>query len=90
MPNKPWKELNIIDQQLRTATPPGMDSGVQVSIHKIFGFELFNTRPYHNYETWSDGYRVEGEGITIEAEDLDEAVALWISRVKKKRVSNLI
>lgn len=82
MSNKPWIQLSEIDQIIRTAKPPGMDDGVHVTIEYFTRFELFNTRPYHNYETWSGGYRVKGLGFTAEAEDLDDAVKIWANKVK--------
>lgn len=45
---------------LRMATPVGMEDGIKQIIIRHCGFELYNTRPYHNYETWSDGYIVIG------------------------------
>lgn len=76
MSNKPWHKLNSIDHELRRLFPPSMGSPpVQLIIKKISGFELFNTRPYHNYETFSDGWRIEVPGsFVVEAEDLDDAV----------------
>jgi hypothetical protein len=57
-----------------------MDDGVKVTIELFTGFEIFNTRPYHNYETWSDGYRITGRHkddhsviLRVEREDLDTA-----------------
>ncbi len=50
---------------------------VLATIEVIGGFELFNTRPYHNYETWGQGYRITAQGITVESEYLDDAIALW-------------
>lgn len=86
MSNKPFSKLNPIDQTLRKAFPPEgfKPNRVQVTIEKLTGFELFNTRPYHNYETWSDGYRISTEGITVEAEDLDEAVDLLLYKLKER------
>jgi hypothetical protein len=57
---------------------------VQVKIEKICGFELFNTRPYHNYENWSDGYRITSGNIVAEAEDLDDAIELLSTKLKEK------
>jgi len=84
MSNKEYSALNPIDRSIRALSPSRgmtrMRGEPQVRITLIRGFELFNTRPYHNYETWSDGYRLElinecGEVFyTCEAEDLDEVV----------------
>jgi len=83
MSNKPFKKLNPIDQKLRRLFPPRMNSDTeeQVVIRKISGFELFNTRPHHNYETWSDGYEVEAKGFKVQAEDLDDAIDLLEKKV---------
>lgn len=83
MPNKPWDQLNELDRLLRKHGPgagPGT-TGTQITIRLICGFELFNTRPYHNYETFSDGYVVEGRGIEHRGEDLDEAIIGWCRKV---------
>ncbi len=85
MPNKPFGKLDPVDRLIRRTCPTGMcDKHAELTIEFIQGFELFNTRSYHNYETWSDGYRVSGRGISAEAEDLDDAVALWAKRVQEK------
>lgn len=82
MSNKPWDMLSRVDQMIRKTKPPGMDDGVHVTIEYFSGFELFNTRAYHNYDTWSAGYRVTGLGVKVESEDLDDAVKLWAEKVK--------
>lgn len=79
MPNKPFPKLNILDQEIRKVWRPNMMDDVQLTIELICGFELFNTRPYHNYETWSNGYRVtDKNGIKVEAEDLDDAINIYV------------
>jgi len=83
--DKPFDKLNPLDQIIRRTAPTGMcDTHTEVTIEYIQGFELFNTRPYHNYETWSDGYRVTGRGVTVEREDLDAAVKSWALKVANK------
>lgn len=79
MSDKPRERLNPIDRALRQAVPVcGFCSGtVQLTIEKVCGFEKFNTRPYHNYETWADGWRVTDGTVTVEREDLDDAVNAW-------------
>lgn len=79
MSDKPHAELNELDRMLRKAKPVvGMaPDHTQLTIEKVCGFELFNTRPYHNYETWSDGYRIRDGEIQVQAEDLDDAVRLY-------------
>lgn len=86
MSDKPRGLLCIPDQIIRDVKPPGENSGIHVTIEYFTGFELFNTRPYHNYETFSGGYRVKGLGATAEAEDLDDAVTAWAKAVRKARV----
>jgi hypothetical protein len=83
MPNKP--KLHPFDEQLRQCFPIGMLTGTQIVIRKVIGFELFNTRPYHNYETWSDGYEVTDGKYLVRAEDLDDAMQLLMDlRTGKK------
>jgi hypothetical protein len=77
------KDEDMIERYIRDAKPAGMDDGVHVTIEYFSGFELFNTRPYHNYETWSAGFRVKGLGVTVEREGLVEAVQEWYRKVKK-------
>ncbi len=83
MSNKPFNQLNEVDQLLRKLFPPEMKDGVQVKIEKICGFELFNSRPYHNHETFSDGYKITVGEIVVMAEDLDEALDLLIKKLNK-------
>ena len=83
MSNKSWDKLNVLDQMIRRAKPTGMESKVKLTIEMICGFELFNTRPYHNYETWADGYRVSDGKITVEAEDLDDAIRRFIEKLNE-------
>jgi hypothetical protein len=54
--------------------PVGMRDGVDVKLEFKTGFELFNTRPYYNYETWSQGWFITAGDIQVSAEYLDEAV----------------
>lgn len=88
MDKKP-EQLNPLDLALRRALPPKgfTPNQVDVTIEKISGFELFNTRPYHNYETWSDGYRVYGQGVDVKAEDLDDAIGAFLAALKQKGTS---
>ena len=60
MPNKWWHQLNGLDVDLRLSSPVGMEQGIKQVIIRQCGFELYNTRPYHNYENWSDGYLIIG------------------------------
>lgn len=89
MSNKPWEKLSDIDRRLRTLFPTEMwDEHEPICTITLYGgFELFNTRPYHNYENWSSGYRIKtGErygSIEAVAEDLDDAIALIEQAMKK-------
>ena len=84
MSNKPFESLCEPEKLLRRAIPDGPEQihGTVLTIELLHGFELFNTRPYHNYETWSKGWRVTGFGEKVEAEDLDDAVKQWIAKYK--------
>ena len=76
MSDKAFDKLNPLDQLIRRNLSPGpARSGVLLTITFVSGFELFNTRPYHNYETFSDGYHVTDGTKTVRAEDLDDALA---------------
>jgi len=85
MSNKPYDKILDADRMLRSLFPAGPDitnshQTIMATIEVIGGFELFNTRPYHNYETWGQGYRITAKGITVVAEDLDDAMNLWKSK----------
>jgi len=92
MSNKELNQLNILDRKLREYFQPFMNGKTEsvVKIELINGFEIFNTRPYHNYETWSNGYRIthEKSGIQFEAEDLDDAIYGFIEKMKKQKGQN--
>jgi len=83
--DKPFDKLNPLDVLVRRTARCGMTVGTVMTIEFISGFELFNTRPYHNYDTWSQGWRVHGLGVIVEREDLDEAVQTWAQFVTDKR-----
>ena len=85
MSDKAWEKINELDRIIRLTKPPGMDDGVHVTVEYFTGFEKFNTRPYHNYETWSGGYRIKGLGCEAEREDLDDAVKDWAAKVAARR-----
>lgn len=80
MSDKPFNKLSKIDQRLRKLFPTRMwdNNEVICKIEMFGGFELFNSRPYHNYENWSSGYRITtGKrygNIGVSAEDLDDAI----------------
>ncbi len=88
MSNKDFNKLNELDRKLRTNFTVGMDTPhVRVKIELVNGFELFNTRPYHNYESWSDGYVLTDTetGVVYSSEDLDDAVNGFVFAVNKYR-----
>lgn len=88
MSNKAPDRLIPIDSRLRSLFPIGMRDGVdcEVTISLLCGFELFNTRAYHNYETWASGYRVEALGVVASAEDLDDALTAWVKAYDRSGV----
>jgi len=84
MSDKPPRKLNPLDRDLRKAHPiKGFcDNHTVLTITLRQGFELFNTRPYHNYETWSDGWYIEDEnGVRESAEDLDDVVRRYLAKL---------
>lgn len=88
MPNKQWSKVDPLDKLIRQTMRMGNEkNGTYLTIQFIHGFELFNTRPYHNYETWSQGYRIEDtkHGIKVEMEDLDDALKAWADCVETVR-----
>ena len=93
MPNKDWNKLNELDRLLHQTFPTQMwtDNQTICTIRMFGGFELFNTRPYHNYENWSSGYEVTSPlypDIRIIAEDLDDAIKLFNKEVEKIKGKN--
>lgn len=87
MTDKPFDKLNVLDQTLRRTFPVKgfCENHTKVTIEFVNGFELFNTRPYHNYESWSDGYRITDGVVKVEAEDLDDAVDKFVAAVAAYR-----
>ena len=84
MSNKPWNKCDPLDRALKSLCPPGpANEGVQIRIELRCGFEAFNTRPYHNYETWGHGWTIDGLGVQVTQEDLDDAVRVFVERVSK-------
>ena len=74
MSNKRFDNLMDADKRLRRMFPIGIRDEIDVVIRKRTGFELWNSRPYHNYETWSDGYIAETATLLASGEDLDECL----------------
>ena len=88
MSNKAWDKINPLDQLIRkTLSYLGMSDGSFLKIEYVYGFEKFNTRAYHNYETWAGGYRITDEvnNIRLEREDLDDAIKAWSELVLRVR-----
>lgn len=57
--------------------PPSPITGpIDIKIELVSGFELFNSKPYHNYETWSNGWKIStGTGkLLASAESLEDAI----------------
>lgn len=65
----------------------GMSEGIFLKIEYVYGFEKFNTRPYHNYETWAGGWRLTDtkNDISFEEEYLSKAIDMWIRKVEAKQ-----
>ena len=79
---KDWEKLLDADKIIRKLfrARPGncpLRINTLATIEVIGGFEAFNTRPYHNYETWGQGYRITAGNLTVIAEDLDVALERW-------------
>ena len=88
MSNKGFDKLMQIDQELRRAFPVGPAQVKHpVTIRMVQGFEMFNTRPYHNYETWSTGWEIEGGGVGACEEDLDDALGVFLERLIAHRAA---
>lgn len=88
MSNKTYTKINPLDTLIRQTLNLGMsDSNTYLQIEYLWGFELFNTRAYHNYETFSGGYRITDKhnDIRVQAEDLDDALQLWAEILTKIR-----
>lgn len=83
-------KIDPLDTLIRHTARCGMTDGTVMVIEFVSGFEKFNTRPYHNYETWGQGYRVHGLGVWVEEEDLDDAITTWAKYVADKRAGRSI
>ena len=69
-------ETRTLDQRLKRLFPVGMREATDLTITLKCGFELFNTRAYHNYETWSNGWYATCLGKPVaQGETLEELVA---------------
>jgi len=64
-----------LDQRIKKLFPVGMRDEIDIVIRLCCGFELQNTRPYHNYETWSHEWQaIIGDKSVAAAETLDDLV----------------
>lgn len=94
--NKNIKKVWDADRLIRFALPTGMEEGVALTIEYVKGFELFNTRPHHNYETWSSGWRITGPvgaagtqpTVSAYEEDLDDAFRVFMKKRDEARKAN--
>jgi hypothetical protein len=84
-----------IERDFRRIFRNGMYSDeTRVQIEFFTGFENFNTRPYHNYETWSSGWRVrlmpdkfnpQIPEIVASGEEIDVAIYRFLNRYIEAR-----
>jgi hypothetical protein len=87
MSNKQWGSLQWVDKALHCLFPTQMweNGETIVNIRMFGGFEIFNTRPYHNYEDWAEGYEITSPlypKVKVTAEDLDDAIKLFAKAIK--------
>lgn len=97
MSNRRWNQLTKLEQRLiklphYQGGPSKPDGYVPMTVERIGGFEWFNTRPYHNYETWGAGWQIIlhdwDPAIIVRREDLEDAIAL-AEQVKETRKDEL-
>lgn len=82
-----------IDDIVRRTLRLGMDSGTFLKIEYVYGFEKFNNRPYHCYETWCGGWVVTDPNMpwpwnpklpwTTKNENLESAIKEWATQREK-------
>lgn len=78
MSNKPWAQIDPLDQLIRqTVNASMLEDGVLLTIEFRSGFAKSHARS----ETYGHGYRVTGRGVTVEREDLDDALLDWATVV---------
>lgn len=91
---KDFKQLCWADKRIKRLFQPIMKDCVRCKIELICGFELFNTREYHNLETWSQGYKItaynskEEEIAIATAEDLDIALSKLEKMLEELRIES--
>lgn len=64
-----------LERDVIRALTLGMDDGVVLTIECISGFELFGA-----YETWREGWKVTGKGVTTTRYFLEEALIEWMQK----------
>jgi hypothetical protein len=71
-----------IEQLMCRTLRLGMSDGTFLKIEYVYGFELFNTRPYHCYETWCGGWEITDErnAIKIRDEKLESGLKRWAEK----------
>lgn len=75
MSDKHHDRLWPVERRINQLYNPTMTDRIQIKLKRFTGFEIFNTRPYHNYETWSAGWNAEDAwGNSASAEDLDDCL----------------
>lgn len=77
--NRRFDQLTEIEQLIRRALPENVN-GDQLTITFFSGFEIFG-----HYETWGSGWRVEGYGVKVKSEYLNDAVEDWIEKHKAQQ-----
>jgi hypothetical protein len=79
-----------IAKDIMDSLPYGMIDGTLLTIEAISGFEKFNNRPYHCYETWCRGWRITDPRLphSVEREHFDAAVKAWKSLLEAQALSD--
>ncbi len=71
-----------IDNKVMEIFPIGMRDGVDLKIEFRIGFEDWGT-----YETWGQGWVIEGGGVTSADKYFDTAFNKWYEKAKAKNAS---
>lgn len=84
--------MSYTDELLKAHYIPGMMSGpIDLTISLISGFELFNTRPYHNHETFSNGWVIKDRDdiVHVREEYFDMAIKQFFLQYTLRKVKCL-
>lgn len=76
------KTWNPLDTLIRDTMAVGMEEGSLLTIEFFSGFEIFG-----HYETWAQGYKVTGRGVSVTREWLDDALQAWASKVVEENIA---